>query len=40
LSQERYERQVEQYEKDKAAKAAQRQKQVEPPIDLASRRRR
>ncbi len=38
--QERYEQQIEQHEQEKRAKAAHRQKAVEPPIDLAARRRR
>ncbi|RPK78447.1 hypothetical protein [Streptomyces sp. ADI98-10] len=37
--QERYEQQIEAYEEEKQAKAAERQKRLEPPIDLAARRR-
>lgn len=37
--QERYEQQIEAYEEEKQAKAAERQKRLEPPIDLATRRR-
>ncbi|MEU9943154.1 helix-turn-helix domain-containing protein [Streptomyces lavendulae] len=37
--QERYERRVAQYEKERQEKAARRQRPAEPPIDLASRRR-
>ncbi|MFE3074247.1 hypothetical protein [Streptomyces sp. NPDC059247] len=37
--QERYEQQVEAYEEEKRAKAAERQRRLEPPIDLAARRR-
>ncbi|MEU4507765.1 hypothetical protein [Streptomyces sp. NPDC024089] len=38
--QERYERRVAQHEKERQEKAARRQRAVEPPIDLASRRKR
>lgn len=37
--QERYEQQIETYEQEKQAKAAERQKRLEPPIDLAARQR-
>ncbi|GDY70484.1 hypothetical protein SAV14893_098770 [Streptomyces avermitilis] len=37
--QERYEQQIEAYEEEKQAKAAERQRRLEPPIDLAARRR-
>lgn len=37
--QERYEQQIEEYEEEKRAKAAERQRRLEPPIDLAARRR-
>lgn len=37
--QERYEQQIEAYEEGKQAKAAERQRRLEPPIDLAARRR-
>ena len=37
--QERYEQQIEAYEEEKQAKAAERQRRMEPPIDLAARRR-
>ncbi|MFF2901142.1 hypothetical protein [Streptomyces sp. NPDC057966] len=38
--QKRYERRVAQHEKERQEKAARRQRAVEPPIDLASRRKR
>lgn len=38
--QERYEKRLAQYEKEKQAKALQRKRSAEPPIDLAARRRR
>lgn len=38
--QERYERRVAQHEKERQEKAARRQRPAEPPIDLASRRKR
>ncbi|MFJ4903724.1 hypothetical protein [Streptomyces sp. NPDC088727] len=37
--QERYQQQIEAYEEEKLAKAAERQRRLEPPIDLAARRR-
>ncbi|MFI5772069.1 hypothetical protein ACIA74_26770 [Streptomyces sp. NPDC051658] len=37
--QERYEQQIEAYEEEKQAKAAERQKRLEPPINLATRHR-
>ncbi|MFJ7630839.1 hypothetical protein ACIQZN_30600 [Streptomyces sp. NPDC097595] len=37
--QERYEQQIETHEQEKQAKAAERQRRLEPPIDLATRRR-